>query len=126
MKNLKNILLLILLTGIFEGCSLMSDSNTYVQIYDCIHGRVEVEVREKTFQYTEFCLYVYPDKGYTFDSDNLYIMSHNEKGRYNDYYYSDDNRIIPIGTNNKKIFYFKADTGAKISITAFFTKLEQE
>ena len=123
MKNLKIIFLSILLIFVFSACSLMPSSNTYIQIYDCMHGSLEVEIKEKSYDDTEFYIYVYPEEGYELDADNIFVIDHEKAAHF---WSEDEARINCFKTNNKNIYTFSVSTNSKISITAFFTKIEQE
>lgn len=123
MKNIKIVFILIFTAVMFSACSFMGTSNTYVQIYDCIHGSVDVQVKEEKIQETDFIIYIYPDEGYELDVEKLYIMDHNKSGYSKSRYYDDDEaRVFPVSTENKNIYYFTASNNARITITAFFTK----
>ena len=125
MKN-KNILILILTAFLLSGCSLITSKNTYIQIYNCEHGSINVQLTEKSLNGIDFILLVNPENGYYLKSENLYVYNDNPNSRngYADYYPNDKNRIILTNTVNQNIYTFKADNESKIVINALFTKIE--
>ncbi len=125
MKN-RNLLIFIFTVFIFSGCSLISSKNTYVQIYNCDHGYIEVQLTGKTINGIDFMLFANPETGYTLKPENLYVYNDNQNGRdgYAEYYPGDNSRIILTNTFNQNVYTFKADNESKIIINALFTKIE--
>jgi hypothetical protein len=108
----------------------MPEFNTYVQIYDCVHGSIEVQLKEENDSGIEFYIILHPDEGYYLKNNkDLYIINHNENNKHNYASYSYKNNItwvIPKSTDDKNVYILKVDRESKLTITAFFTKIEQE
>lgn len=120
MKNKKFILIAILLSGLaavfLSSCSLMSEYNTNICIYNCEHGKIDVKLISETSGNNSFLLVGYPDSGYRLLAKDIYVYNHN------------DNMNILVTTlfNQENVFNFTAGLDAKITVSAFFTKIEQE
>ena len=125
MKN-KNILILIFTAFFLSGCSLITSKNTYVQIYNCDHGSIELQLTGKNFNGLDFIIIVNPESGYTLKSEHLYVYNDNPDWRngYASYYPTDKNRIIVTNTFNQNVYLLKADNESKLVINALFTKNE--
>ena len=120
MKNKKLLISVILIFSLaailFSSCLLSERSNTYVCINDCKHGKIEAKCISKTLDYYEFLVTGYPDPGYCLLSENLHI-----------YYYEGNTSISNTPYLNKEnAFTFEVASGNKVSISAFFTKINQE
>ena len=132
MKNLRILFISIISTVILASCSLMPELNTYVQIYDCIHGSIEVQLKEENDKGIDFYIILHPDEGYYLKkTEDLYIIDHsdNNKHNYASYsysYFNDLTQLVPKCTDDENVYILKVDRQSKLTITAFFTKIEQE
>lgn len=119
MKNKKFFITIILLSGlatiIFSGCSFIPSFNSKICIYDCEHGKLEVTLISEYVNENNFLVIGYPDSGYCLLASNLYIYDNN-----------DNNKILPSTLTKKNSFQFSAKRDAKITVSAFFTKIEQD
>lgn len=126
MKKLKilitSVLLSVFILALFASCNFMTSLNTYIYIYDCEHGRIEVEYVESDGNRKKYKIIPYADEGYYLDEKNLYVIDNSDSDSSNYFYYDDDSYINFWAYNDDYAFY--ADKNAKITISAIFTKVE--
>lgn len=120
MKNKKFLITVTLLISvtllIFTSCSFLPNMTSYICIYDCEHGKIEVQCISETIETNEFLVTGYPDAGYCLLEKNVYIYDYENRAQIH---------ATPL-TDQKNVFKFSADFYRKITVTAFFTKETQE
>ena len=119
MKNIKKSFITILILLIFSGCSMIPNVNTYVCIYDCEHGTLEVKIKEQTDSTIVFLIIPHPETGYSLKKDNLIINYYNENENWQHY-------ITPQTMDDEKYYIFRTDYRTKVTISAVFTKTSKE
>ncbi len=116
MKNIKKSILPLFILFLISSCSLIQNLNTYINVYDCEHGSLEVKIMEENLAQITYLIIAHPDTGYCLQNNNLYIFD------YDDYKY----RYIAGKTDKDNCFTLTADKKTKLTISAFFTKIGQE
>ena len=126
MKKYKLILILLFAAIFLSGCSLMTNKNTFIQIYNCEHGSIELQLTGENTSGSDFLLMVYPHIGYKLKFENLFVYNDNHEGPRGYALYSplDRFRILPTLTSNENVYILKADKESKLVINALFTKIE--
>ena len=126
MKKLKilitSVLLSVFILALFASCNFMTSLNTYIYIYDCEHGRIEVEYIESDGNRKKYKIIPYADELYYLHQKNLYVIENSDSDSSNYFYYNNDSYINFWTYNDDYAFY--ADKNAKITISAIFTKVE--
>ncbi len=109
---------------LFISCSLMYNKNTYVCIYECEHGIIEVECISEDREETEFLLFAYPENGYHINREDILVFVNKDKDSEDyieDFIFNDTQlELYPAGKENQ--YRFKAKKNTHITISAFFTK----
>jgi len=125
--KIKIVILLVLVSVIFSGCGLLSTKNTYIQILNCEHGSIDVQLTAEHGNGSDYLLIAYPENGYCLKYENLFIYNDHPSDLadyYAAYSMTDYGRIIPIGTHNENVYMLQVDKESRIIINALFTKIE--
>ena len=121
MNNKSFLTFSIVLSILFVSCGFIPRYNTYIYIYDCEHGSLEVQFLSENNRGADFLITAYPENGYCLDINSLYIYNH-PKGTDEYYIEPEKERIISEETNKENQFQFHTKKSPNITIYAFFTK----
>ena len=105
----------VILSVFILSCNFIPECNSYIYIYDCEHGRIEVELKEEKFDKDRiYYICAYPEAGYELKQENIFVVK-NSQGNYN------ATRSVYKSENK---YYIYVSRNEKITISAIFTKIQ--
>lgn len=129
MKKIYILFLCLMATFIITSCENFITEKSEIYVYDSEHGSIEVKHISSTSLSSRYEIVPYPDEGYCLEKDNIKIFIHSEdfseSNRYSsnhDYGYS---IILEYDSEVGERFIFDLYHPINISISAFFTKIEE-
>lgn len=120
MKKKSFLILSMLMSILFVSCGFIPRYNTYVYIYDCEHGSLEVQCLSENKKGSDFLVTAYPEDGYKLDVNHLFI--YNNPKETDEYYIEPEKERITSEKKNENQFQFYAKKSLNITVYAYFTK----
>ena len=131
MKKKNFLLLSVIISVLFIGCSNMLNNNTLVYICESEHGYIETKLVHEQEKGFEFLIIAHPEDGYYLKKSNLFIFT-NDDNTDNDPNFSIKNysggnekegyRINPSKAKDENQYTFRLKRNSNATISAIFIK----
>lgn len=116
-KKIIPAIITVILSVFILSCNFIPNYNSYIYIYDCEHGRIEVELKEEEFDKDRiYYICAYPEAGYELKQENIFVVINSEsKSKYQ------TSKSVYKSENTYYIYVYRNE---KITISAIFTKIQ--